>query len=132
LFKIFPRYAHYFQEFGNLIDENSRNMLQKSCIPMDNSLPSYGSIQLKQKNYHEKINSDVTCNQFFLYKTPSLTDDAYEGKSVNNYDKSLIDNSVSFNKRSKKNQNTIKPTSSVLSTLGADKNGVAVEPIAKR
>jgi high-affinity K+ transport system ATPase subunit B len=99
---------------------------------MDNNLPSYGSIQFKQKNCQEKINSDVTCNQLFLYKTPSLTDDAYEGKSVKIYDKSLIDNSVSYNKRSKENQNTMKPFSSVLSTVGADKNGVAVEPIAKR
>jgi hypothetical protein len=99
---------------------------------MDNSLPSYGSIQFKQKNCHEKINSEVTCNQFFLYETPSLTDDAYERKSMKNCDKSIIDNSVSCNKRSKENQNTIKPISSVLSTLGADKIGVAVEPIAKK
>ncbi|PNF25505.1 hypothetical protein B7P43_G05201 [Cryptotermes secundus] len=125
-------YSHYFQEFGNLIDENSKNMLQKSCVPMDNSLQSYGSFQFKQKNCHEKINSDVTCNQFFLYKTPSLTDDAHERKSMKNYDSSFIDNSVSCNKRSKENQNTMNPISSVLSTLGPHKNGVAMEPISKR
>lgn len=107
-------------------------MLQKSCVLMDNSLQSYGSFQLKQNNYHEKINSDVTCNQFFLYETPSLTDDAYERKSMKNYDKSFIDNSVSCNKRSKENQNTMKPISSVLSTLGPHKNEVAVEPVSKR
>jgi hypothetical protein len=132
LFSIFSRYAHYFQEFGNLIDDNSRNMLQKSCVPMDNSLPSNGSFQLKQENCHNKINSDITCNQFFPYKTPSLTDDTCERKSMRNYDRSLIDNNVSCNKRSKENQNTIKPTSSVLSTLEADKTGVAVESVARR
>jgi hypothetical protein len=95
-------------------------------------LPSYGSIQLKEKNCHEKINSDVTCNQFFLYKTSSLADDAYQEKSMKNCDKSLTDSSASCYKRSKENQDTIKPISSVLSTLGADKNGVAVEAIVKR
>jgi hypothetical protein len=99
---------------------------------MDNSLPSYGSIQLKEKNCHEKMISDVTCNQFFLYKTSSLAVDAYQEKSMKNCDESLTDNSASCYKRSKENHNTVKPISCVLSTLGADKNGVAVEPIAKR
>jgi hypothetical protein len=107
-------------------------MLQKSTLPIDTSLSSYGNIQFKQKNYHEKIINDVTCNELFLYKTPSLTDDGYQGKSMKNYDKSLIDNSESCNKRNKEIQNTIKPISSVLSALEADKNRVAEEPTAKR
>jgi hypothetical protein len=107
-------------------------MLLKSSIHLDTSLPSYGSIHFKQKNCQEENNSDVTCNQFFLYKTPSLADDAYQGKSMTNCDKSLTDNSVSCNKRNRENQHPIEPISSVLSTLGADKNGVAMEPIEKR
>jgi hypothetical protein len=107
-------------------------MLQKSALPIDTSLPSYRNIQFKQKNYHKEINNDVTCNELFLYKTPSLTDNANQGKSMKGCDKSLIDSSESCSKWNKEIQNTIKPISSVLSAVEADKNGVAEEPTAKR
>jgi hypothetical protein len=104
-------------------------MLQKSTLPIRTSLPSYGNIQFKEKNYHEEISNDITHNELILYKTPSLTDDAFQGKSMKNCDKSCTDNSESCNKQNKDIQNTIKPINSVLS---ADKNRVSEEPTAKR
>lgn len=132
LFKLFVllffRYSHHFLEFGKFIDEHRLNIFEKSTVALDSSLPSYGTILFNQNNYYEKINSEVTCNQLFLYKTPSLGDDACQGESV----KTCDSDSVFCNQKSKEIQNTIKPISSILSVVTADKNKVAVEPTEKR